>query len=284
MAMSNRSFSLSKHGNLAYLHATLLSTSNLVEHAFSTRTGGCSTGNLASLNMAFHAGDSAARVLENRRRFFKLFQADYRQIVSAIQVHGTQIAAFGSSHKGAGALPQSAKVRCDALVTTEPGLVLSAYAADCQLLYFCALDRPLVALAHAGKQGALRGFGLKVVQCLEKWYRVRPDRLLAALSPVICRSCYQVGSEDAEAFRQAGWGAISYLEPADSGNYQLDLGAINHDQLLTAGLIDDNIALSGLCTSCNPELFYSYRRDLGKTGRMIGFIAIKTELRGNDIG
>ncbi len=276
MVRGNKSFSLIRRGNLAYLQSPLFKASGLVQHAFSARTGGCSSGNLASLNMAFHTGDRLENVLENRHRFFNLFQADYRQIVSAIQVHGTAIAVFDHNHKGEGALPQSATRSCDALVTTEPGLILSAYAADCQLLYFCALDKPLVALVHAGKQGALGHIGPLVVNYLEEQYHVKPDRLLVAMSPAVCRCCYQVGSEDATLFRQAGWSGQRYLEPAAEDKFKLDLGAINLDQLLTAGIKHDNIAISGLCTSCNPDLFYSYRRDRGKTGRMIGFIVLKS--------
>ncbi len=280
MGRGNKSFSLIKCGSQAYLQSELFKASRLVVHAFSTRSGGCSSGNLASLNMAFHTEDSVENVLENRRRFFSLFQADYRQIVSAIQVHGMEIAVFDKSHKGEGALPQSATRSCDALVTNEPGLILSAYAADCQLLYFCALDRPLIALAHAGKQGALGRIGPQVVNYLQEQYQVKPNRLLVAMSPAVCRCCYQVGSGDAAAFRLAGWSGQPYLEPTAEDRFKLDLGAINLDQLLTAGINHDNIAISGLCTSCNPDLFYSYRRDCGKTGRMIGFIALNSKVTG----
>jgi polyphenol oxidase len=276
MSRDNKSFSLLRRGGLAYLESPLLADSGLVEHAFSTRTGGCSSGNLASLNMAFHTEDNPDHVLENRRRFFNLFAADHRQLVSAIQVHGTEIAVFNHNHQGEGALPQSATKSCDALVTTEPGLILSAYAADCQLLYFCALDRPLVALVHAGKQGALGRIGQKVVNYLKEQYHVKPDRLLAAMSPAVCRGCYQVGEQDATLFRQAGWSNRCYLEQSGADSFELDLGAINLEQLLTAGINHDNIAISGLCTSCNPDLFYSYRRDRGITGRMIGFIVLNT--------
>ena len=276
MGRGVKSFSLIKSGSQAYLQSDLFKASGLVEHAFSTRSGGCSSGNLASLNMAFHTEDSLENVLENRRRFFNLFQADYRQIVSAIQVHGTAIAVFDNSHKGEGALPQSATRSCDALVTTEPGLILSAYAADCQLLYFCALDRPLVALVHAGKQGALGQIGPQVVDYLKEQYQVKPDRLLVAMSPAVCRCCYQIGSEDAYAFQLAGWSDQRYLDPAAKDRFKLDLGAMNLEQLLTAGVNHDNIAISELCTSCNPDQFYSYRRDRGKTGRMIGFIVLKS--------
>lgn len=281
MMFKNKGFLLKYFGELVYLQAPLIAESGLADHAFSARVGGCSVGKMTSLNMAFHVKDEQERVLENRRRFFDCFGLDFRQIIAAVQVHGAAVAEFSAKQRGQGALPRSAQRRCDALVTTEPGLILSAYAADCQLIYFCASDRPLVAIAHAGKQGALGRIGPKVIAYLEQQYRVKPERLLVATSPVICRCCYRVGSQDAEAFRQAGWSDQRYLEPVGEEQYKLDLGAINLAQLLTAGIIDDNIAVSGLCTSCNPDLFYSYRRDHGLTGRMIGFIALKKEGSGN---
>ncbi len=276
MDRGDKSFTLTRIDELVYLQALLFKSGGLVEHAFSTRLGGCSSGKLASLNMAYHNGDSNENVFENRRRFFNLFEADYRQIVAASQVHGTAIAVFGHKHKGEGALPHSAARHCDALVTSEPGLILSAYAADCQLLYFCAPEYPLVAVVHAGKQGTLGSIGPLVVNFLTERYHVKTERLLVAMSPNICRFCYQIGSEEADIFRQAGWSGRLYMEPAAEGRFKLDLGAINLEQLLTAGIDRDNIAISGLCTSCNPDLFYSYRRDRGNTGRMIGFIALKS--------
>ncbi|MCJ7806110.1 MAG: polyphenol oxidase family protein, partial [Clostridia bacterium] len=99
---------------------------------------------MASLNTAFHTGDSEDNVLENRRRLFALFGYDNREIVSSIQVHGTGLAIFNQVHRGEGALPGSAREQCDALVTTAEGLILTAYAADCMLIYFVSQQKALV--------------------------------------------------------------------------------------------------------------------------------------------
>ena len=148
---------LYRKGEMAYLQATLLDESGLIDHAFSTRLGGCSAGMLASLNTAFHTGDDSENVLENRRRFFDLFAYDHRDIVSSVQVHGTGLTLFSQSNRGEGAVPGSARQKCDALVTTEPGLPLTAYSADCMLIYFVSQQKPLVGIAHAGWRGTLEG-------------------------------------------------------------------------------------------------------------------------------
>jgi polyphenol oxidase len=276
----NKGFILKHSGRLAYLQAPLLEADELTKHAFSARTGGCSTGVVESLNTAFHTEDYADRVLENRFRFFRIFDIDHLQIVSAIQVHGTNLEEFGIQNRGEGAKPGSMKKRCDALVTTEPGVTLTAYAADCQLLYFKAMDRPLIGLAHAGKAGALRGIGPKVISYLKRCYNISPERLLVGMSPAICRNCYRINKLEMELFSREGWAESPYLEAAGNETWKLDLTAINKTQLMASGVRDEHIATNQWCTACRRDLFYSYRRDQGKTGRMIGFIVMNGEEKG----
>jgi len=262
-------------GAVAYLQSPLLEESGLADHAFSTRLGGCSTGNLASLNTAFHTGDSPENVLENRRRFFEIFSYDHLKIVSATQVHGTGMALVDHSYSGEGALPESTRQKADALITTDPGLPLTAYSADCMLIYFISRQKSLVALAHAGWRGTLGGIGAKMVRYLDKLFGITPGFLQVALSPCVCRNCYLVNDEVAGQFQSAGWHDTTCLEKVETDLWKLDLRAINIEQLLRAGIKRDNLDGSSWCTACNRDLFYSYRRDRGKTGRMIGFIALK---------
>jgi len=213
-------------------------------------------------------------VLENRRRFFSHFNYDYRDIVSAIQVHGIDMAQFNEAHRSEGAMPGSAHQRCDALITTTPGLPLTAYSADCMLIYFTSEQKPLAALAHAGWRGTLGGLGAKVVRFLREQFGAEPGSLLVGLSPAICRICYRVDDKVAGQFRSAGWNGPAFMEPSEEGGWNLDLSAINAGQILAAGVKEKNLVFNNWCTSCNPDLFYSYRRDKGITGRMIGFIAV----------
>lgn len=266
---------------MTYLQAPLLIESGLVDHAFSTRLGGCSSGEFTSLNTALHTADSAENVLENRWRFFDKFGYDFRFLVAAHQVHGTEISLVEQHHRGEGALPGSVRKECDALVTTVVGLPLTAYAADCMLIYFYSQQPPLVAIAHAGWRGALGGMGAKVVRYLEEYFSVNPGHLLVALSPAICRDCYIIDDSTANEFQTAGWSGADYLEKTTAVGYHLDLSAVNASQLLSSGVKTEHLAQNIWCTSCRKDLFYSYRRDLGATGRMIGFIALKNSAGGS---
>ncbi len=271
----NRGFDLVKRGGLTYLQAPLLIGGGLVKHAFSTRSGGSSRGPFSSLNTGLHVGDDTRAVMNNRRIFFSHFGIDHLLIVSSKQVHGTAIRFFTRHNRGEGARPGSFTATCDALVTAEKGLTLVAYSADCMIIYFVVPgNRPLVALAHAGWRGTLNGIGPKVVRYLEENFSVDPGCVLAALGPAICKNCYEVDGQVAEQFRAAGWESPVYMEPAAGNLWQLDLAAINAGQLLQAGVAAENMARSSFCTSCRPDLFFSYRRDRGTTGRMIAFITI----------
>lgn len=271
---SENQFNLIRNDRYVYLQSPLLASVGTVQHAFSTRIGGCSSGNYTSLNMAFHNGDQVENVLENRRRYFKQFEFDYRCLVSGIQVHGAEIAEFGRENSGEGATPGTAKKNCDALVTSEPGICLTAYAADCMLIYYSALDQAVVALAHAGWRGTLDRIGSKVVRYLVDQYNVDPEQLLVALSPAICSKCYQVDQTVAGQFISAGWDDPTCIKKAKRDFCYLDLSMINASDILKTGVKKENLALNYWCTACNDHLFYSYRRDKGKTGRMIGFISI----------
>ncbi len=252
-----------------------------MDHAFSTRLGGCSSGEFATLNTAYHTGDRENNVIENRRRFFHLFNYDYREVVSAAQVHGTALAVVNRENRGEGALSGSARKKCDALVTTEERLPLTAYSADCMLIYFVSKQMPLIALAHAGWRGTLGGIGINVIRFLQSNYGADPQQMLVALSPAICRSCYRVDEETAELFSSAGWSSSAYQEPAAEDGFKLDLTAVNKEQMVINGIKTENLSSTGLCTSCNRDLFYSYRRDRGITGRMLGFIAIRGQSGGS---
>ncbi len=268
-------FKLYNKAAIKYLQSPLLVDSGLLDHGFSTRQGGCSKGPVASLNTAFHTEDYFENVLENRRRFFGVFNYDYRKITSAIQVHKTEIAIMDLADRGNGALPGSARQKCDALVTTERGLPVAAYAADCLLIYVVSTGRPLVALAHAGWRGTLDQMGPKLVRFIKQQYGLQPEQLLVSLSPAICSDCYRVDHDTAMKFFAAGWKEPLYMQSKEDGTYKLDLKAINREQLYSSGIKIKNLDYSSLCTSCHEELFYSYRRDQGHTGRMIGFAALK---------
>jgi YfiH family protein len=135
----------------------------------------------------------------------------------------------------------------DALVTGRAGLLLAVTVADCVPVYFVEPQQRLVGLAHAGWRGAAAGLVTATLARLRS-LGATPGALHVHLGPAICGKCYEVGPEVLAAFG---------LEPVASGH--VDLRAHLVRQLLTAGVTHDFLTISGSCTRCEPERFYSYR-------------------------
>ena len=180
-------------------------------------------------------------------------------IASAEQVHGNLIAYVGRTAHLTGV---------DGLATDQPGVVLTAVVADCLPIYLWSRKRRCIALLHAGWRGTADGIASTGVDFLGQRFGIAPNGLTALLGPCICSECYEVGPEVADRFDQ------SVLRKGRSDRYFLDLRGENLRQLVNSGVAEDAIMSDGRCTCCLPELFYSYRGDGKKAGRMFAALAL----------
>lgn len=265
------SFQLRQSGGVVYLALPDWEEQALV--AFSTRLGGTSKPPYNSLNLGLHVGDESGRVIVNRKRFARSLGLEAEALVSVRQVHGCHLVWAGSSRRGQGAFSWDESLQAaDALATTERGLPLITFYADCVPLYFFAPTAGVVALAHAGWQGTVQKIGPLVVQELCRQLHIEPAAILAAIGPHIGPCCYEVDARVASQIEALGAGG---LVPGREGHWQLDLGEINRQLLLAAGIRAENIRQSRYCTACHPELFFSHRKSGGRTGRMGALIMLK---------
>jgi YfiH family protein len=240
-----------------------------VPHAFSTRQGGVSEGAFASLNLAVASADAPAHAEENRRIFAQRagFQAFPR---TAHQVHGVGV-------NVASAAPFPAGTQGDIVITDVPGLAIGVYVADCVPLLIHAPDVGAIAAVHAGWRGTAQGAAGVAVDALQRTYGADPARMVVAIGPSIRACCYQVGDEVAEAMRGPSVPEVSLREAwlmPDGDRWRFDPQEANRQQLINAGLSPEAIHVSGLCTHCRADLFFSYRRDGATSGRQIGAIAL----------
>lgn len=155
----------------------------------------------------------------------------------------------------------------DALISDHPGLHVGVRTADCVPILLADPARRVVAAIHAGWRGTARAIAAKVVYAIQERFGSEPAGLIAALGPAICGGCYEVGPDVAALFEPWGTGAS-----LGAGGTRLDLAAICRRQLIEAGLEEERIAVSGLCTRCRPDEFFSYRRG-ERQGRMLNAIA-----------
>ena len=220
------------------------------EVAFSTRRGGVSDGPYESLNLGRLTGDESDRVAQNRTILCAELGADESQLTYNRQVHGAKV------HR---AQPEQSGREGDALWTDVRGRPLLAFAADCLPIVLARTrgPRPALAVVHAGWRGLLEDVIANAAAALEATFA-------AAIGPGIGPCCYEVGGDVAVPFAEAfGWDVMR--------DGKLDLWTSAERALKTAGAV--SVERTDLCTACEPELFFSHRRDQGTTGRQ-GLIAV----------
>lgn len=235
-----------------------------VRAVVTTRTGGVSAAPFDSFNLAFHVGDDAPAVVENRRRLFNILNelAPCGPPQWLQQVHGTQVVdAFSEPKKRAQLVPEA-----DAVTTTQRGLPCVVMTADCLPVFFCNETGTRVAVAHAGWRGLCNGVLENTLAAFDN-----PAEVICWLGPAIGPAAFEVGGEVRDAFLAVDPAAVSAFEPVpgDGGKYLADLYELARQRLTRAGV--GMVSGGGLCTYTDQDRFYSYRRE-SRTGRMASVV------------
>jgi hypothetical protein len=233
-------------------------------HGFPERTGGVSTGARASLNLGFRWGDDKEHVETNRRRLAEYAGYDPAELQVMRHVHGTRVWRVGEP------LPEPPEF--DALVCDRAGPVLGAFAADCIPMLFAEPDARVIGAAHAGWRGAVDGVAENVVARLVE-LGARAARVRVALGPSIGPCCFEVGPEVVEKFR-AKLGDLPNLVVAGPRKDHIDLRVAMRAMLERVGVRGESIDDRPPCTKCEPERFFSYRRDGQGGGVHMAFITM----------
>ena len=269
-------------------------------HGFSTRVGGLTKAYGApSLNLGFTKEDQRKTVEHNRELFLRSLGAELGvakakavlPLVTPRQIHSDLIHAVDD-------IPSELLVG-DGLITNTPGLVLAVQTADCLPVIIIDPKRKAVGVFHAGWRGTLRRIVEKGVGDMRRYFGSDPKGLQAAIGPGIRKCCFEIGPEvqiqfEAQfAYADKLFREIKELDPVREkypmlfltarapGHSELpvqlflDLVEANRRQLLDAGVAAKNIHVSPLCTACRTDLLFSYRKENGVTGRMMGAVGIR---------
>jgi len=219
--------------------------------AFSTRIGGVSEAPFDTLNLGRLTGDPGVR--ENRRRLTATLGLDPPGVLIGRQVHEAEVrrhreppnpSPFAEPRPG---LPES-----DGHATDRPGLAPLVFVADC--LPVALVGEGGVAMIHCGWRGMAAGIVRNGVEAV--------GARAAAIGPSIGPCCYEVGDEVRQAFAALGEGVAD--------GRMLDLREVARRLLAQTGV--ERVEISDLCTSCHRKLFFSHRRDRGRTGRQAGLV------------
>jgi hypothetical protein len=236
-------------------------------HGFTTRDGGVSDPPYDSLNLGGLVGDDPACVAENWRR---LERASGLAFARVQQVHGSRVVCAVA----AGAPREEA----DGVMSATQGVAACVSVADCVPVLLADPETGAVAAVHAGWRGTLARAAAAAVAVLERDAGAARTDLLAAVGPSIGPCCYLVSEDLLARFERELGPAV-----ARRGRTKLDLWRANARVLVEAGVREDRIEIVGRCTSCDRSLFFSHRRDAGRTGRQMAFIAPRTPTRGGPL-
>ena len=258
------------------LYFPILENTGIVEHCFTTRAGGVSEGIFDSLNLSFTRGDDESAVMENYDRLAAALDTRKEQFVCTDQTHTTNVIRVGKEDCGYGVTRQKPYTDVDGLVTDEPGVVLSTFFADCVPLYFVDTVNRAIGLSHSGWRGTVGRMGQRTLEKMATEFGTNPKDIVAAVGPSICQDCYEVSEDVAEEFiREFSGHADEILINKGNGKYQLDLWKTNEIVLIEAGVKKENIAVTNICTCCNPDVLFSHRASKGKRGNLGAFMYIR---------
>lgn len=266
-----------ERGGVPFLIFPKLEKTGLVTHCFSMRPGGVSQGIYKSMNLSFNRGDKETHVRENYRRLAEAAGFSCENLVCSDQTHTTNIRVVTEEDRGKGFTRPKDYTDIDGLVTNVPGLVLVAFYADCVPLFLVDPVHRAIGLSHSGWKGTVGKIGKRTLEAMSREYGTEPKDVLAVIGPSICQDCYEV-SEDVigqfrEAFDRKEWEELFYKK--ENGKYQLDLWRANERIFLEAGLLPERIAVTDVCTCCNPGLLFSHRASKGKRGNLGAFLMLR---------
>ncbi len=268
-------FSVGEGEELPLFVFPLLESSGMVTHGFTTRLGGVSEGIFSSLNLSFTRGDQKEAVEENYRRLANTLGVSAESFTASDQTHTTNVIRVDRKDAGNGIWrPQDYK-DVDGMVTNDSAVTLVTFYADCVPLYFADPVHRAIGLSHSGWRGTVGRMGSVTLEKMRREFGTKPEDVLCAIGPSICKNCYEVSADVAEEFQRefAGREQEILFEKGD-GKYLLDLWKANEIVLTQAGVLKQHLATAGVCTCCNPKLLFSHRASRGKRGNLAAVLGL----------
>jgi YfiH family protein len=254
-------------GLIRYFSFENMEAPSVIQAVF-TRQGGVSPEPWDSLNMGGYLGDPLENTYLNRVRAFETLKRDPQSVFDVWQVHSAEVVCSDRPR------PRNAPhQKADAILTDNPAITLFMRFADCVPVLFYDPVKQVIGIAHAGWQGTVKRVVSATVEKMAEFYGSHPADIRAGIGPSIAAHHYQVGPEVVQGVRETFGVQASAMLPSKNGSVYFDLWAANRLLLEQAGV--EQIEISGLCTACNPQDWFSHRGEQGKTGRFGALIALR---------
>ena len=249
-----------------FLTSDKFSEVNGLRHGFSLRHGGISEGDYKSLNVGLRRGDDIEKAKKNIDIAASALGLTRENLTLTYQTHTTNVAFLTEADIGRTQWEDGV----DGIVTDMKNVPLMCYSADCVPTLLCDSVRGMIGAVHGGWRGTAGNIIKEAVRVMKE-HGSDEKNILAFIGPAIGMCCYEVSSDVAERF----FGYKSFVLEKENGKYMLDLKNITKEQLKNAGLPEENIENSDICTSCRNEDFFSHRAQRGKSGLLGGFIELR---------
>jgi len=248
-----------------------------IKAAFSTRFGGVSKGCYESMNLSFNRGDSKENVMENFNRISKALGVLVEDMVMTHQTHTNNVLVATSDLKGCGITKPYTYTDVDGFVTNEKNLCLVTSFADCVPIFLVDTKNTAIAALHSGWKGTLNNIIHNGISAMKENYNTAPEDLVAFIGPSICEECYEVSADVADKFRMNYniEEVFEILRAKGDRKYYLNLHKACEINLRKEGVIKENIHITDMCTACNSDIIFSYRKTYGMRGGMCGFLWIE---------
>lgn len=273
--MQSKTLNIITKGEVKYISFPKLQARNEINHIFSTRLGGVSTGRYESMNLSFNNGDSRENVLENYKRLCGCAGINVNNLVFSKQTHTNNVLIVDESHRGTGIFKEEFS-DIDGLITNRPGVALVTQYADCTPLLFFDPQKKVIASSHAGWRGTALEIGKVTVEKMCSHFGCLPENIIVGIGPCIGSCCYEVDDPVYNAYKK-----IPYLDldkvftKKSNGKYMLNNTLANFEILVNSGIRAENIDISDICTNCNADELHSHRATNGERGNLAAIIELK---------
>jgi len=243
-------------------------------HAVTTRAGGISPSLYASLNLGINTDDKPENIISNHHIVSKALNFNLSFLISSTQAHKDRILCLKEKpvHKES-KIPGICYEGFDSIITDQAGITIMIRIADCVPIILYSPVSKVISVVHAGWKGTLSEITIKTIQQMEKEFGCSPTDIKAGIGPAIGKCCFSVDSEVANKFTRKLERSEYFVKQTNSSSY-IDLKEANKIQMILSGLKEENIETSGICTSCSSDVFFSHRREKGRTGRFALFAGL----------
>ncbi|NOR57752.1 MAG: peptidoglycan editing factor PgeF [Sulfurimonas sp.] len=245
--------------------SNILNNFSNLTHAFTTKNGGVSNSPYSSLNLAFHVEDNPLNVTKNHEKLASELNYDKRTLVHMKQVHSDMVHVVGDRDNF------DNPPTCDALITDKKNIPIMVMVADCSPILFYDAKKEVIAVAHAGRQGAFKNIIQNVINTFTNIYDSHTENIFVIIGADIGVCCYEVGNEIYEEAKKLN---LDYAIEKRDNSFYLDVNTILITQLLTSAIKEENIEILDECTCCRSDKYFSYRAD-ETTGRFAGLIMMR---------